>query len=166
MIAVISHNVLFSNYVPFFEIEDSSLEALDTILVKDGGRLVRGNDLWQLLWVVNGPKVLVPMEDGTTIVTRTAATVTLCGYKGTALTEWYCETFNDLSTFDAWIKGLDAVYVTSLRLSQVEAGSNTFRLHPDLVQRAESEFNQYLETEAFNWKDEDYMGNVGSEEDL
>jgi hypothetical protein len=172
MYAVLSHNVLVSNYVPFFELEDSSLEALDAIHCTEGHRRLFGdkaNDACQFFWIATCPRTLLDMDDGTTHMTRVATTVTLCRYTGTPLSERYCEVFAELSTFDAWIKGLDATYCTSLRLTQVEDGSCYYRLHPDLVQRAEAEFDQSLAT-VNSWLDKEELrqsaGNVASEEEL
>lgn len=132
MQAVLSHNVLVSNYVPFFDLYDSSIEALDSALVVFGQRYLEDHKHGQLLWVVTSPKRMLDLEDETTHVMNLNPTVVLCGFEGTAPKEQFLHVFATLPEFDTWAKGLDLQNLISFTLRHSEDGSKYYYLHHEI----------------------------------
>lgn len=140
MFAAISHNVLVSNYVPFFDLESSSIEYLDAEFTRLGGRYVQGfgsRDYGSLLWIVTAPKRMHELEDDTTYVSHERANVLLVGYPGTPPKETFVKCLSDLQALDTYVKSIEAVYLFSVSLDRSNLDGFTYCVHPDLVSAGE-----------------------------
>lgn len=164
MLAICSHNVLVSNYVPFFDFDVKSIEGLDDVLCRLGGQFVHGSKRAQLFWVVTSQKVMIEMDDGTTYVTQVRPAVFLCGYHGTPLTETYCATYDDLFTFDSWMTETGVDYIAGYSCLAIPSSNGMFEVRFDeQLKTGERDIGAQMFLE---FGESLYAGNVASEEGL
>lgn len=122
MFATLSHGLLVSNAIPFFDLSKRCIERLDAEFVDYGGRFVRGSNMAQLFWCVGAPKRVLEMDDETSHVTRVYPNIVMCGFHGLPLREGYMELFNSPETLDHYLGHLCAQFLISFRLAQIGRG--------------------------------------------
>lgn len=135
MFACLSHGLLVSNAVPFFDLSKSAIVRLDSEMVDYGGRFVRNSNMAQLFWCVGSAKRIVEMDDDTVHVTTVYPNIVLCGFHGLPIREGYVELFNSPEALDQYLGHLCATMLVSFRLARRGRGRFYNLTMPNIAKR-------------------------------
>lgn len=115
MFAVLTHEMLKANLVPFFDLGRSTIARLDSFFRGEERTFIRGNSMSHLCWCVGSTKRVIELDDDSVhTMANVNPYIVLCGWHGLPIQQNRpIELFATIADLENYMLHLHMSYLTS-----------------------------------------------------